>query len=194
MQNMESTRSDEKMLVKHVSWFIVFRNRAEKGQEVAIGIGIPEFLDSVYSQGPSLQQLRREFAAVFSLKRNIILRVVNFVSIFGYSKPCCLELSSNGPDNRDNAEQPIACSMKQAARIFQSKAMESNSSPGLMEEMNGKNNPRAVHSSCTCSSLLSKGRRSLLDHTPFRNLLLPDPLRYGVNGINGNGKGKGGGS
>jgi hypothetical protein len=77
MQNMESTRSYKKILVKVVPWFIVLCNRAEEGQEAAISIGIPELLDSVYSQGPSLWQLWWEFAAVFSLQGQISLRAVN---------------------------------------------------------------------------------------------------------------------
>ena len=66
VQYMICSWAEQEVLIQVVPWLIVLCYGDKEGKKPAIGIGLPEFLNAVDAEGPSLLQFRGELAAMLA--------------------------------------------------------------------------------------------------------------------------------
>ncbi len=64
VQDMVGAGANKQVLAQVVARLVVLRDGAQEGQETALGVGLPEFLDAVDAERPALCEGGRQLAAV----------------------------------------------------------------------------------------------------------------------------------
>jgi hypothetical protein len=76
VQDVKGPWSNKKVLAEVVPGLVVLGDGAEKGKQTAVGVGVPELLDTIDTERPSRWQSGRQLKTVFVTKGSVGLGTV----------------------------------------------------------------------------------------------------------------------